>query len=101
MLALLGTVLASLGNIASARSFLNKAKETLTALKDEEPPKVQVITYEEKENLITVEGYASDNTKVKNVSVNNSLIDVSEEGKFLYKTIPTDTLKQISQSLKY
>ena len=76
------------GDIKSARSFLNQAKKLLVEMKDQEPPKVQILAYKEEEGLITIEGYASDNTKIKNVSVNNSIIELSDDGRFIFNTVP-------------
>ncbi|MBN1869550.1 MAG: FecR domain-containing protein [Candidatus Omnitrophica bacterium] len=84
------------GDIKSARTFLVQAKKTLDELKDQEPPKVQVISFSETEDAIKIEGYASDNTKIKNVSVNNSIVELTEEGKFQFNTIPHPSLKKLS-----
>jgi len=83
------------GDIKSARSFLKQAKKLLAEMKDEEPPKVQVLSYNEGD-VITVEGYARDNTKIRNVSVNNSVVDLLKDGKFLFSTVPVFSLDQIS-----
>lgn len=84
------------GDINLARSFLKKAKEKLQEIKDTEPPNVQILTFEESSESITVEGFASDNAKVKSVSVNNSLVDVSEVGQFSYATAPAPGLEALT-----
>ena len=84
------------GDINLARSFLEKAKEALEEIEDTEPPLVQILTFEETKESISIEGFASDNTQVKNVSVNSSLIELSEEGKFIYSTVPASDLKAVT-----
>ncbi|MCK5505307.1 MAG: FecR domain-containing protein, partial [Thermodesulfovibrionia bacterium] len=84
------------GDIKSARSFLNQAKKVLAEMKDQEPPKVQILTFKEEGGFITIEGYASDNTKVKSVSVNNSVVKLADDGKFLFNTVVTSSVGRLS-----
>ena len=83
------------GDINLARDFLEKAKEKLLETEDTEPPSVQVLIFEETVEKITVEGVATDNTKIKSISVNNSQIEFSEDGKFTYTTIPSADLESL------
>ncbi|HQP10936.1 MAG TPA: hypothetical protein PKV41_06090, partial [Candidatus Omnitrophota bacterium] len=80
----------------AARLFLEQAKKTLAGLKDQQPPAVQVISFSETEDLIAVEGYASDNVKIKDVAVNNSIVKLASDGKFVFRTIPHPLVKSIS-----
>jgi len=84
------------GDITSARSFLKKAQEVLDVLSDAEPPKVQVLSFEEANGKIMLEGFASDNTRLKNIFVNHSIVPFSEDGKFSYSTVITQSLVQIT-----
>ncbi len=83
------------GDIKLARSFLNQAEKLLAEMKDQEPPKVQVLSFNEEDGFVTIEGYASDNTKVKSVSVNNSIVQLTDDGKFLFSTAPTSSVKKL------
>ncbi|MFC1510551.1 FecR domain-containing protein, partial [Candidatus Omnitrophota bacterium] len=82
-------------DIALARKLLEKAKELLNTLEDAEPPTIQILTFEEAPELIRVEGFVDDNTQVDNVTVNNSSVELTEEGKFNYETIPNPGLTEL------
>ncbi len=83
------------GDIHLARSFLEKAKEKLAEIKDSEPPVVQILTFEESEDKIVIDGVVNDNTQVKQVTVNNSLVDVAANGQFGFETVPSAQLEAI------
>jgi len=84
------------GDINLARSFLEQAKTKLAEIVDSEPPNLQILIFEETADAISVEGFASDNVKLDNVKVNNSVVDVTGEGKFTFSTIPAVGLEKIT-----
>jgi len=85
------------GNIKFARDLLKQAKDNLAALIDTEPPEVQVLTFEETEDQISVEGFAHDNTRVEHLLINGSDVSalLNEQGEFKYTTAPSVDLSSI------
>ncbi len=84
------------GDINLARSLLGAAKELLDETEDNTPPNIQILTFEESPDEIFIAGFASDDTQVESVTVNNTPVSLVEGGKFSYKTVPVPELKDIT-----